>query len=501
MPETFSTYVTLEIAGGQIGTSDITIGVYSGQTLVEDDAGIHLSVVNDLPVAVGDPDDEFYLVAVGTPLVVSAGSGVLINDYDLNNDPLTAHIDDGPAHGSVNLAEDGSFTYTPTGTYVGTDSFTYYANDGMDDSCMPATVSIVVFRVDAITPGGHPVSSPVDSGDGQNEFTYSPATTGVLTMTLKASVTPSGIAERVKDRCIFTVESISGSTMDWDDLNPGGVPRASGDYLLATVTFTGLPADNSAFGTKTAKFYVDGGEIAARDYEVFFPRDATNHPGGQAGSPNWFYYWGQVYVANNVHYVAAAGTGRTPAMANWSYTAAQDKTRIEIGSGQPARYRSYGVGEETSGIDRYIMTVIHEQKHVAQIAAADVLMPASNGSDAFRYGWSFNQPTDNHWTKGPDGEWGVADEDDDANGTIDDAGATPPFEPGGGDDVSLENASWSDWPAAWPLPASFPGNPGLSKLEVDAIRTADAAMNENDYASQDWGDPGKQHQTINDWSD
>ena len=40
----------------------------------------------------------------------------------------------GPAHGTLTLNADGSFTYTPAANYNGTDSFTYKANDGSADS-------------------------------------------------------------------------------------------------------------------------------------------------------------------------------------------------------------------------------------------------------------------------------------------------------------------------------------------------------------------------------
>ena len=40
----------------------------------------------------------------------------------------------GPAHGTLTLNADGSFTYTPAANYNGTDSFTYKANDGTADS-------------------------------------------------------------------------------------------------------------------------------------------------------------------------------------------------------------------------------------------------------------------------------------------------------------------------------------------------------------------------------
>ena len=58
--------------------------------------------------------------------------GVLANDMDIDGDPLTATVHSQPANGSVALAPDGSFTYTPDAGFVGTDSFIYEAQD-IDD--------------------------------------------------------------------------------------------------------------------------------------------------------------------------------------------------------------------------------------------------------------------------------------------------------------------------------------------------------------------------------
>ena len=55
---------------------------------------------------------------------------MLANDTDVDGDTLTAVLVTGPAHGTLTLNADGSFTYTPTANYNGTDSFTYKANDG-----------------------------------------------------------------------------------------------------------------------------------------------------------------------------------------------------------------------------------------------------------------------------------------------------------------------------------------------------------------------------------
>ena len=76
-------------------------------------------------------------------LNVSALSGVLPNDSDANDDVLVALLDTVPANGTVTLNNDGSFTYTPDTGFIGLDTFTYFANDGEDNSD-PATVALTI---------------------------------------------------------------------------------------------------------------------------------------------------------------------------------------------------------------------------------------------------------------------------------------------------------------------------------------------------------------------
>ena len=59
---------------------------------------------------------------------------------------LTATLGASPANGTVTLAADGSFTYTPNANFNGTDSFTYTASDGTAVSNV-ATVTITVTGV------------------------------------------------------------------------------------------------------------------------------------------------------------------------------------------------------------------------------------------------------------------------------------------------------------------------------------------------------------------
>src|SRR5206468_2363223 len=93
---------------------------------------------NQPPVAGNDS----YSVNQGQPLAVGA-PGVLSNDTDPDGNSITAVVVAGPSSGTVSLSADGSFTYTPNAAFVGVDSFTYKASDGIAQS-NTATVSITV---------------------------------------------------------------------------------------------------------------------------------------------------------------------------------------------------------------------------------------------------------------------------------------------------------------------------------------------------------------------
>ena len=354
-------------------------------------------------------------------------------------------------------------------------------------------------KVEFVTPAGDPVRAPKDVGDGQNEFTFSTANPGVLTMNLKTRVTPAAAAPIIAASCRFEVDAVGTSAMAWAAANPRGRATSNGGFLTAMVAFTGLPDKNDAFGKKKAILLLNGRKLDESDYEVFFPRDARNK---QAGIPNWMYYWRDLIPSSLLYYAGASGTGMVAevvGMSRWNYgnVSMDDKTHIYIYDEVVFKGRAYGVSEEFSGIDMFVATVKHEECHIRQIRDADALL-STFGNDAFRFGWSWDVPVHNHWLKGVDGAWGAANVDDDGNGVVDDAAALPPFEPGHGDEVSLEDNNYYSWPSAWPYP-----NPNLCvhPIESEAVNEMDNAVNENDYAAQDWADPGKQHNTLNDWSD
>ena len=86
---------------------------------------------------------DAYNVISGAVLEVAADSGVLANDTDDNGQSLTASITSAPLYGTLTLQSDGSFVYSSSSSYSGSDSFQYVAYDGSLSSG-EVTVTITV---------------------------------------------------------------------------------------------------------------------------------------------------------------------------------------------------------------------------------------------------------------------------------------------------------------------------------------------------------------------
>jgi hypothetical protein len=133
------------------GLHTLTIGGYNNKKtfndetteILVDDVQVRFltSHSNTPPVAIHDA----YGVDEDDTLVVSA-PGLLSNDFDADGDPLTAAVAGAPLGGVLALNADGSFTYVPTANFHGTDSFSYFLDDGKDASI--ATVNITVRPLD-----------------------------------------------------------------------------------------------------------------------------------------------------------------------------------------------------------------------------------------------------------------------------------------------------------------------------------------------------------------
>jgi len=137
-----------------------SVEVLAGFAAVENDRLFLRMDVADLenmaPVAIADAFsvDEDMALNVTAP-------GVLANDTDAELDPLTAVLASGPASAqSFTLNADGSFDYTPNADFNGSDSFTYFANDGQANSAV-ATATITVNAVND-APLANPAAANTD---------------------------------------------------------------------------------------------------------------------------------------------------------------------------------------------------------------------------------------------------------------------------------------------------------------------------------------------------
>ncbi len=102
------------------------------------------TIVNDDAAPFPPPTsaNDAYSTSAHAPLN-QAAPGVLANDNANGAGAMTAALVSGPAHGSLTLNANGSFTYTPAANYFGTDSFTYRATTWAGSGNI-ATASITV---------------------------------------------------------------------------------------------------------------------------------------------------------------------------------------------------------------------------------------------------------------------------------------------------------------------------------------------------------------------
>lgn len=186
---------------------------------------------NTPPIAANDS----YTTTQNASLLVMA-PGVLDNDSDGDNDALTAVLDTPPSNGSLTLAPSGAVIYTPTTNFTGTDSFTYHAFDGLDDS------NVATVLIDVVEGNAPPVAI-------SNTYT--------TTRDISLTVPPPGILVNDTDpnddplTAVLETASTTGSLT----LNPDGsfifTPTLG---FTGEVTFTyrahdGLAASNAALVT------------------------------------------------------------------------------------------------------------------------------------------------------------------------------------------------------------------------------------------------------------
>jgi serine protease AprX len=131
----------------QVGSQAATVRVTDARGKAATQAfSVSVAPPNRAPAAANDS----FSTSSGATLVVAA-PGVLSNDSDPDGSTLTAVLTSGPASGSLTLNANGSFGYSPSAGFAGTDTFVYRAFDGALYS-NNATVSIMVNAASNLPP-------------------------------------------------------------------------------------------------------------------------------------------------------------------------------------------------------------------------------------------------------------------------------------------------------------------------------------------------------------
>ena len=113
-----------------------------GEQSDDDTINITVEPVNDTPVAA----DDFFSTDEDSSLMISTGSGLVANDFDIDGDVLSVIAVSSTANGTLSLNTDGSFVYTPNTNFNGVDSFTYRASDGS----LQSEIRTVTLTVNAV---------------------------------------------------------------------------------------------------------------------------------------------------------------------------------------------------------------------------------------------------------------------------------------------------------------------------------------------------------------
>ncbi|MFA0849618.1 Ig-like domain-containing protein [Curtobacterium sp. WHRI 8282] len=246
--------VTLDRATGRVvyTPADGFSGTDTFTYTVTDAAG--RSTTGTVTVVVGPrATADTATATAGSTLTVAKGDGVLANDRGTG---LTAAVDQQPAHGTVELAANGSYTYTPKDGFSGTDTFTYTATDPAGRTSTgtvtvtvrpgtePDTVTVAAGGSTTVTSGAltgndHGTGLTVVSVSGGDHGTATRNDDGTITYTPKDGFSGT-------DTVTYTVTDPSGATntgtvtVTVTPVASGGSTSAEADATTTVPAGTGL---------------------------------------------------------------------------------------------------------------------------------------------------------------------------------------------------------------------------------------------------------------------
>ena len=184
-------------------------------------------------VAVNDSYSTVGNVSISVP----AGSGLTVNDVNLDGDVLTVTtVNTAGTMGDVTFNANGSFTFNPAPGFEGPTTFTYTVSDGMFSSTGTVTVTVtgMIWFINAAAPAGGDgrLSTPFNNmnsfngssldGTGDNIFVYS----GTYTNT--TSTILLGNQNLIGQGAVGTLATLAGVTFSVHPPSGNPVPSAGG---------------------------------------------------------------------------------------------------------------------------------------------------------------------------------------------------------------------------------------------------------------------------------
>ncbi|MBC8355089.1 MAG: tandem-95 repeat protein [Planctomycetes bacterium] len=189
---------------GFVGADSFTYELSDGVATTAP-AQVTLRIENHRPTAIGDT----YSTGKDELLTVAVDQGLLGNDYDLDQDSLVLTVQQNPSQGSLGVNADGSFTYTPSAGFTGSDSFVYRIHDGAANAEATATIIVREHRSDVATSSyvgilDQPVS--ISAEDGLLR-TVIASERNLVTLTLEQAPQDGDVALNSDGSFVFTSNS------------------------------------------------------------------------------------------------------------------------------------------------------------------------------------------------------------------------------------------------------------------------------------------------------